>query len=71
MRWEVVSELLTEYDITTRTKYSLGVDNLRVAEVGVFAGEFSEGLLKKFPKLELIGVDPYIGYEFRIKNKVR
>eukprot|EP00392_Amoebophrya_sp_AT5.2_P009495 g9523.t1 len=51
MRWEIVNSLLEEY----------GVEDLRVVEVGVFAGHFSKFLLEKFPKLQLIGIDPYIG----------
>ncbi|CAD7948195.1 unnamed protein product [Amoebophrya sp. A120] len=51
MRWEIVNSLLSEY----------GIEELRVVEVGVFAGHFSKFLLEKFPKLQLIGIDPYIG----------
>jgi len=52
MRWEIVNSLLEAF----------GEDaELRVVEVGVFAGHFSKFLLEKFPKLQLIGIDPYIG----------
>ena len=51
MRWEIVHNLLQEF----------GVDELRIVEVGVFAGHFSKYLLERFPKLQLIGVDPYVG----------
>jgi len=51
MRWEIVNGLLEEY----------GLEELRVVEVGVFAGHFSKFLLEKFPKMQLIGIDPYIG----------
>ena len=53
MRWEIVNSLLAEY----------GIEELRVVEVGVFAGHFSKFLLERFPKLQLIGIDPYIGRE--------
>jgi len=51
MRWEIVNALLEDF----------GIEELRVVEVGVFAGHFSKFLMEKFPKLQLIGIDPYVG----------
>jgi len=51
MRWDVVISLLED----------IGVEDLRMAEVGVFAGHFSKFLLERFPKMQLLGIDPYIG----------
>lgn len=54
MRWEIINKLLEDFK-------EQGIEELRVVEVGVFAGHFSKFLLEKFPKLQLIGIDPYIG----------
>jgi len=51
MRWEIINALLEDFQL----------EELRVVEVGVFAGHFSKFLMEKFPKLQLIGIDPYIG----------
>jgi len=56
MRWDIVASLLEEYGPALSTE-------LRMVEVGVFAGHFSKFLLERFPKLQLIGVDPYIGID--------
>jgi hypothetical protein len=47
-RWHSVEALLREYDA-----HDMGV------EVGVKEGKFSGHLLKVFPNLKMIGVDPY------------
>jgi hypothetical protein len=54
MRWEIVSQLLQELDPEGPTPRA-------VVEVGVFAGHFSDFILSQNPKLQLVGIDPYIG----------
>jgi len=49
MRWDQVTSLLSS------------IEGTNMVEVGVFAGHFSNFILGRFPKLQLVGIDPYIG----------
>ena len=64
MRWHSVAKLLKEFGLTSN-----GV------EVGVKEGKFTKHLLGTFPKMTIVGVDPYefqpksdeLGYESYLK----
>ena len=49
-RWDIAAALLIEMASTTP---------LRVVEIGVFRGRFSDHILRECPDVILIGVDPY------------
>jgi len=65
MRWDIVKMLLREVTDEKRILLGLRPEDpdpvIIVVEIGVFAGHFSDFLLRSTPNLRLIGIDPYIG----------